>query len=367
MTTSQVDNRCSLPFTDLTNISLDTGMITPCCKIPVTPLDPVLGVFNKTVIEVRQSIIANERSPHCKSCWDIIDNGGISRRTQYSTHMDINWDTVDVMAPVEHIQVKFSKTCQLQCVYCGPWSSTTWQNNIADYKNIKFGISGNEPKVKKVLTEILDPSKLKTIQVSGGEPMLDEECIAFLKELSFVPDRKMSIITNLSYGRAVLNKLLEIISIHPTIKIYASLDAIGENSSRKYLNWDLWKSNFDILIENLQERILNYPASLINIKSTINTLTYEKTQEIVDFIIKYKRKGYKGLTFRFGTPFRNEATSMWSAPLNKDYKIILSTEDDALLNVAERQQIKLFNDMIDSATVIPDLAEKTANLLAVYK
>lgn len=367
MSTSQVDNRCSLPFTDLTNISLDTGMITPCCKIPVTPLDPVLGVFNKTVIEVRQSIIANERSPHCKSCWDITDNGGISRRTQYSTHKDINWDTVDVMAPVEHIQVKFSRTCQLQCVYCGPWSSTTWQNNISDYKDIKFWLSDNDTKAKTVLTEILDPSKLKTIQVSGGEPMLDEECITFLKELAFVPDRKMSIITNLSYGRAVMTKLLEIIAIHPTIKINASLDAIGENLSRKYLNWDLWKSNFDILIDNLQERIKHYPYSSINIKPTINILTYEKTQEIVDFIIQYKRKGYKGLTFRLGTPFRHEATSMWSAPLNKDFKIILDSEDDSLLNDAERQQIKLFNDMIDSAIVIPELAEKTANLLAVYK
>lgn len=106
---------------------MDTGMVTPCCKIPVTPLDPVHGIFNRVVTEVRQAIIDNVRSPHCKACWDIIDAGGISRRTQLSTHDTYDWENASVTQPVEHIQVKFSKTCQLQCVYCGPWASTTWQ------------------------------------------------------------------------------------------------------------------------------------------------------------------------------------------------------------------------------------------------
>jgi wyosine [tRNA(Phe)-imidazoG37] synthetase (radical SAM superfamily) len=203
--------------------------------------------------------------------------------------------------------------------------------------------------------------------VSGGEPMLDDNCINFLENLPFDPTRKLSIITNLSYGNSVLNKLLKIIKKHPTIKIYVSLDAIGENLSRKYLNWDLWKSNFDVLINELYTRRQLYPGALINIKPTINSLTYNKTQEIVDFVLQHKKLGNTGLTFRFGTPFRHEMTSMWSADIDKSAKILLSETDMQILSDVEKQHITMFNNMIENAVTDQVLAVQTKKYIAIYR
>lgn len=217
------------------------------------------------------------------------------------------------------------------------------------------------------LGSIIDVSKLKTIQVSGGEPLLDKRCIDFLLDLLFDPSRKISLITNLSYGKAVLADLLKITKKHPTITIHASLDAIGDNDSRKYLNWGLWKSNFDILVADLVDRKKDYPGAVVNVKATINLLTYEKTQELVDFIINYKKSVSTGVTFAFSTPFQHEMSSMWSGNINKNAKITINEYDLSLLNDRESTDIVAFNNMIDNATPNQELSAKTKKYIAIYK
>lgn len=349
----------------MVNLSLDTGMTTPCCKIALSPIDPINGIFNKVTLEVRQAVLDNVRSPHCEQCWNITDKGGLSRREQHSIHNLINWNDVDLMQPPEHIQIKFSKECQLQCVYCGPWSSTTWQKNIDSYDTFRKPIDMQTISSIDV-NNLLDVSKLKSIQVSGGEPMLSNECIEFLKKLEFLPSRDLLMITNLSYGRSTLNKLLSITKIHPNICINVSLDAWGNNDSRKYLNWNLWKENFDILLEDLRERRQIYKKASIRIKCTINLLTYQHTPEIIDQIISYRKKDNNGLTFRFGTPFMNEMSSLWSGPVDKTVKIALSDNDWSSLTTHEQNDIKLFNKMIQNSFIDPILEEKTKKYFRIY-
>lgn len=357
------DNRCSVPFEEDIVINLDSGTTSPCCKLPSTPLDPVNGVFNKMMLEVRQAVKDNVRSPHCKNCWDIIDSQGLTRRP-FSNHSEMDWAELDIMQPVRHVQINFSKTCQLQCVYCGPWASTTWQKNLNDYEEFrKYNPAADNKNV--LLREIVDVPLLKSIHISGGEPMMDSNCIKFLEELQFNADRKISIVTNLSYGPTVFNKLFNIIQKHKNIKLALSLDAVGENISRKYFNWGLWSNNLNLLMDDLQSR-LSYPTAKIVVRITVNALNYQETKNVVNFVLSYRKQGLKGLTFSMGTLFKDELASMWSTTIDKSAKIMLSADDYALLDSAEKYEINQFNVMLENATVNESLSITTKKYIQIY-
>lgn len=353
------DNRCAVPFEEEIVINLDTRATSPCCKLPSTPLDPVNGVFNKTMLEVRQAVKDNVRSHHCKQCWDIIDSQGLTRRP-FSNHETMDWHNLDIMQPVQHVQINFSKTCQLQCVYCGPWASTTWQKNIKDYTEFKYFNPSIDTDIAN-LYDIIDVQSLKSIHISGGEPMMDDNCIAFLEKLPFDPNRKISIVTNLSYGPAVFSKLHNIIQRHKNIKLALSLDAVGENVSRKYLNWDLWSKNLEALMIDLQAR-LEYPTARIVVRLTVNSMNYKESTNVVDYVLAYRKRGLNGLTFSMGTPFKDETTSMWSVEVDKTAKIDINDR----MTEAEKYEVTQFNTMLDNAVVDPILAEKTKRYIAIY-
>ena len=353
------DNRCAVPFEEDIVINLDTHETSPCCKLPSTPLDPVHGVFNKTMLEVRQAVKDNVRSHHCKRCWEIIDSQGLTRRP-FSNHTEMDWDKLDIMQPIQKVQINFSKLCQLQCVYCGPWASTTWQKNIGDYTEFKHFTPSIETDIAN-LYDIIDVDSLKSIHISGGEPMMDDNCITFLEKLPFDPNRKLSIVTNLSYGPAVFRKLLNIIHRHKNIKLALSLDAVGENISRKYFNWDLWSSNLNTLMHDLQTR-LEYPTAKIVVRLTVNSLNYKESCKVVDYVLKYRREGLGGLTFSMGTPFKDETSSMWSVEVDKNAKIAISD----IMDESEKYEVTQFNTMLDNAIVDPELAEKTRRYIAIY-
>jgi organic radical activating enzyme len=356
------DNRCAVPFEEDIVINLDDGATSPCCKLPSTPLDPVNGVLNKTMLDVRQAIKDNVRSHHCKHCWDIIDRQGLTRRP-FSNHSEMDWNALDIMQPVKNVQINFSKTCQLQCVYCGPWASTTWQKNLQDYTEFKK-YTPLENK-NTLLQDIIDVSLLKSIHISGGEPMMDNDCIRFLEELPFDAGRRLSIVTNLSYGPSVFNKLFNIIQHHKNIKLALSLDAVGENVSRKYFNWDLWSNNLNLLMIDLQSR-LTYTTAKIVVRITVNALNYKETKNVVDFVLSYRKQGLMGLTFSMGTLFKDELASMWSTDIDKSAKIVLSENDITLLDSSEKYEIEQFNIMLDNATVDELLNSSTQKYIQIY-
>ena len=358
------DNRCAVPFEEEIVINLDTRATSPCCKLGPTPLDPVHGIFNQRMLEVRQAIKDNVRSPHCKQCWDIIDSKGLTRRP-FSNHETMDWDNLDIMQPAQRVQINFSKTCQLQCMYCGPWSSTTWQKNMKDYQEFRW--HKDSPIDDKLINlyDVIDVSLLKAIHISGGEPMMDDNCIDFLEMLPFDPTRNLSIVTNLSYGPAIFNKLLGIVKSHKNIKLALSLDAVGENVSRKYFNWDLWSKNLESLMTDLQTR-LDYAGAKIVVRLTVNSMNYKESANVVRYVLSYRQRGMYGLTFSMGTQFKDELGSMWSVEVDKSAKIVLTEKEMQLLGDSEKYEIEQFNIMLENAVVDPALAEKTKRYIAVY-
>jgi len=360
------DNRCTIPFTGLPQIHLYDNSVSPCCKVHSSQIDPVAGILNKKFIELRQDIKDNKRNEQCSACWKIDDDGGPSYRRRHSRHFDrpLDWENLDIHQPVRNAEIAFSNKCQLMCVYCYPQISSMWEDQQLRF--IKFkGIAKRPPESRKI-HEVLDINLLKDVQVTGGEPMLDQNCIDFMMSLPFDSERYISVITNLSYGTAVLNSLNNIIDRHPNLVVMCSLDAIGENITRKYLNWELWDRNFKIIIAGLQERRKKYPRTNVIIKFTMNIMNYMNVRDIIEYVLNARQAGFKGVTFDINPISEGEITSMKSRLIDQSAQIKIDDRLISLLDKKELNTILQFNDFLQNVNFDPVIAQRTKEFLEEY-
>lgn len=343
------DNRCTVPFFGQTELLLDRNKFSACCKIPPTEIDPINGFPNKEILDLRKSILENKRHPLCKSCWKIDDAGGPSYRRISSTHFykDIDWSTVDLYHPIEQIEISFSNKCQMMCIYCNDNVSSMWQN-----------YTGREIEVfDKKVEDIIDVSKLKRIMVTGGEPLLESKCIDFLLSLDFDPKRRISIITNLSYGPAVFEKLLLVAQRHPNLEIAVSLDEVGENRNRKYFNWDLFNANFEKLALNLQTRI-QYGAR-VGINCTVTCLTYKNVEDVIRYILEFRKKGFRSISFNINPIAIHSVGSIASVEIDTEYQMVFSEEENKYLTARELDSIIRYNTLLKNIEYNPFLSQET--------
>lgn len=358
-----VDNRCTVPFDGLALVHLYRNTCQSCCKLPPAPIDNVNGVINSQLIELRKSIVNNERSPLCNACWDIEDVGGYTHRKKYSTHFNkkIDWDSIDIYSPFSEVEFSFSNKCQMMCVYCSSEISSMWE----DYKIKKHEIVD----VRKTYTDpqkIVDITSLKKIAFTGGEPMLVDEVYEFIMTLPFDKNREISIFTNLSYGPAIMKRLKDIIEKHPNIDIATSLDSVGENITRKYLNWELWIQNFDFIVGNLQTRIKDHPKTYVSLVSTVSILSYKDLPGIINFILKYRKDRLKNIMFHINLINLRERLSLASGVVEPGHNIKLEKEDLEFMSDREIKSITSYNNLLRKVKPNMELQEETQKFISEY-
>jgi uncharacterized radical SAM superfamily Fe-S cluster-containing enzyme len=348
-------------------VLLHRGTSAGCCKIPQVKFDKETGLLTQSLKELRQSVLNNERNAQCENCWKIDDAGGPSLRRRASQHFnsEIDWESFDVNQPVRHVEISFSNKCQMMCAYCHPAVSSMWQDNISEFSEFK-SLEKIEFESDIKIEDLVDVNNLQMLQVTGGEPMLEKSCVDFLKRLEFKIDRQMSIVTNLSYGPAVLSSLLEIIERHPTINVYVSLDEVGDNPYRKYFNWTLWNTNFNVLADNLKERRKKFPKCFMMIKSTLGITNYDKIQGIIEYVLNKRRRGFPGLTFDVNPLAHSELTSLQSGVIDTTKIISLPASSYNFLSEREKATVMHVNQLIQNSRPVEQYKEHTIKFLSKY-
>jgi MoaA/NifB/PqqE/SkfB family radical SAM enzyme len=347
-----MNNRCTVPFFGPFQFFVDRQTVTPCCNIKSSTINYPNGILTDDIVSLRKSMIANERHEFCAKCWSITDSGGPSMRSRFSMHdkMHIDWNNMSIDHLPHKVELTFSNKCQMQCIYCGPQSSVLWENSL---ETTHQGSKDIAP-----IIDILNSLTLSEIVVTGGEPMLDENCIDFLLNLNFDPTRKIFFVTNLSYGNKTFDKLLDIIKRHPNIVVTCSIDSVGDNISRKYLNWRLWDKNFKELVNNLQLRKEKYPSAAVVAKVTLNMFNYSKIGDVIRYILEFRKQNLSGVTIALGSVGSKELSSLNSIEIDKNYKVDINQEDFNLLNNYEKSLIDLVNNMIQNSSFNSKQAEQ---------
>ena len=163
-----------------------------------------------------------------------------------------------------------------------------------------------------------------------------------------------------------MNTFLSIINRHDNITISCSLDAVGDNISRKYLNWELWQKNYKIIAENLQDRLTRFKNLKITTIITISILNYKNLQALVEYLLDYRKTGIKGTTFTFNYVSLDEKLSLKSNNLDMSSKIMLSDDYSVLLTPEEKIMIDGFNKLLNNVQLNTTLQNQTDTFLEWY-
>jgi organic radical activating enzyme len=256
---------CAAPWAGL---SLDPdGTSKVCCintaKIAIKQFQDVKK--NPVFVDIRKSVIDDKQHKSCQCCWDREASGDLnSRRSIYQFDDFFNDLNSADSFQLEHLDLRWSNTCNLNCVYCGPSLSSKW----ADLRGMtqKFRIF---PTVSDA-----DLINLKFLQLAGGEPFLIKENFDLLERLLKInPFIKIEVTTNLTSIKN--NKIYQLLKNFDNVTFVVSFESIGRRFEyiRNGSNWAEFRSNLEQLSTDfldIQTNMVYFPLSAIGISEAID-------------------------------------------------------------------------------------------------
>lgn len=239
---------------------------------------------SETSKSIRAAQLEGKRHGACTVCWTKDDN--VSRYDDVQTHSlrvgrtfkqlpswGIITDASEITtAPlkIRSLDLRFTNTCNLKCIMCGPMYSNTWYSDHAQIYGDTFGDANVKYKIININgvykaemprwhdTEIWKQrfsavkEDLRHIYMTGGEPFLikgHQEILDDLIESDLAKNITLQYDTNLT----VINpKILDRLAKFKHVIMNVSVDDIGER-----YNFVRFPGDFDTLVKNLRFLIEN--------------------------------------------------------------------------------------------------------------
>lgn len=273
-------NFCYAPWTNL-HIN-PQGVYKLCCagqvqigNLITTPITEVLN--SNKIIEIKQAILNNKYHNNCQICVNQEKHSDSSERDWYNDiaeNQSIELDTIGE-THLQNLDIRWSNTCNLSCVYCGDEASSQWAS-LKSLKPDRIDYSNTMPDILKFIEA--NKKTLKNLALLGGEPLLQKEN----EQLLDVIDKNVhiNVITNLSVpleNNKIVKKLLE--------KNKVIWDVSFETIENKFeyvrhgSSWELMTKN----IRYLQDVIKDKPGHLIGITGQFSVYNALDLSEVNKF------------------------------------------------------------------------------------
>lgn len=273
-------NFCYAPWTNL-HIN-PQGVYKLCCagqvqigNLITTPITEVLN--SNKIIEIKQAILDNKYHNNCQICVNQEKHSDSSERDWYNDiaeNQSIELDTIGE-THLQNLDIRWSNTCNLSCVYCGDEASSQWAS-LKSLKPDRIDYSNTMPDILKFIEA--NKKTLKNLALLGGEPLLQKEN----EQLLDVIDKNVhiNVITNLSVpleNNKIVKKLLE--------KNKVIWDVSFETIENKFeyvrhgSSWELMTKN----IRYLQDVIKDKPGHLIGITGQFSVYNALDLSEVNKF------------------------------------------------------------------------------------
>lgn len=327
-----VDPTCQLKWTWST-IYLTNSASASCHRTRQYPFD--LDTFDQFhnlpgKLQDRELMLNGEWPGNgCEYCKKIEDAGGFSDRMwnnqnlQNALPSELSSDPQAVNVVPKMIEVYFDNTCDLKCVYCGPYYSSAWQNENKkhgywahdDFQlSDRYEVSPNRRQYVEKFWSWWDKhfDQVNHFQFLGGEPFVQQEFDEFVDFLSARanPNLWINLTSNLNCSLDRLKrkigqfKALKDAGKIGTLQIVGSIDCWGpeQEHTRFPLSLKRWEENFEYLIS--QDWIV------LNINSAINTLSIKAMPELLKKLNKWREKR---------AIFQNFMTVQGGHPLNPEF------------------------------------------------
>jgi organic radical activating enzyme len=228
-------------------------------------------LFNTELnVTERKMMLANERNSSCEqNCWCAEDIGAISPRMyQSGTEQTHN----NPVTTPEIIDITVNSECNLTCSYCCKEFSNSWRRDLLNNGN--YVISGSDDdryvinnkdhvlemvsqkemhqsnRYQTLFNEIQSYSKtLKRLDITGGEPLLDNQLLSMLELLKLPDSCEINLYTGLGVEQKRFERILIQLSRIPNLHIKVSAENIKRLAefNRYGIKWNEFQQKIERL------------------------------------------------------------------------------------------------------------------------
>jgi len=281
---------CSMKFRHI-KIDLESGTTYNCHaakprSIDLDWLEKNPGdLFNHPIsVAEREMMLINQRNDGCEqNCWRAEDIGAISPRL-YQKGTERTHTTTRTHPEI--VDFSASSNCNLTCSYCTKEYSSAWRRDILEHGDY---LSGADERYRvnnkdRVLNQISQSQiktmhryslafnelksmapHLKTITITGGEPLLDNQVIDMITDLNMSDDGVIEVYTGLGLSDSRFKRMLEKFQNLKNLKLIVSSEC-----TEKYLEFNRYGlrwSEFLQKIDHLQNAGVNtiFQSTLTNL------------------------------------------------------------------------------------------------------
>lgn len=263
--------------------------IAPCCQAEsaIEPADTFDFVSSSFLNQYRLKFDRNERATGCNRCWHAEDIGLRSRRQSAIEFYNIPVDRTVRLEGVDH---SATWACNLACIMCSPFSSSTWATELATTPQELHNIGRSFPKYNRYLNQ-LDLTCVKKIHFNGGEPLGNNEHVELMNKLDEQGNFDQALLSYNTNGTAMPNaKTIDMWSRAKAVRIYFSIDATdsGFEYIRYPARWAKVVDNMMQMREELPSNVMfgiNVTVGCYNVFETVDVLNWFKQN------LAYNREG----------------------------------------------------------------------------
>jgi len=226
--------------------------------------------------KVRAKLLAGERVPHCKKCYDYEDGGADSTRIRDTAEWVEKLNLVnleDLQTELIYYDIRNDNLCNLSCRMCNPQFSS---QIVKEYKELGWvwGTGEGEPR-SFGFNNVVDLATVQKIYVAGGEPSLMPEFRTFLKRA--IAAGRTDIDIRISTNTTNLNKeYRDLLSQFSNLNIICSID--GYDQVNKYIRWP---ADWPTIVENIKGLSELTPHIAINV--TVSIWNIARLSELIEF------------------------------------------------------------------------------------
>ncbi len=298
--------------------------LKPCCRFIIDSYDRVYWSDDedKTINSdfyrsLRLKALNNENIPGCIKCGqeESANITSLRMRDNASSKLKEPLDETTSFLNIESIDFFCGNLCNLKCVTCEPYSSSSWRSDY-ELLGLKVPPLSKKTKIESLLNQV---KNLKKIKFVGGEPFLDMDHKNDLILLSKHNPAQIIILysTNVTIWPSV--EILNLWKSFKLINIHLSID--GHLQSNDYIRfpskWDLIESNVNKFIQHS----LNNKNIKLKIQSTVSVYNIWSIHKLQNWInaINIKMPTDRSIVLMFN--FLHTPHFMSVKNLPNDYKI----------------------------------------------
>ena len=301
---------------------LYSGYVASCCYGEIQSVTPE-DVMNEPSYlhntfrnkESRKEMLAGARPSECNYCWTIEDMGkNVSERFyRIYSYGDVKKEVLscgsEENTKPKALEIGFDRTCNLACSYCSYAFSTKWVQDIAkngNYRNL-ISVDSDMYKIVDIKNDILNyknkenpymlafwkwwpeiRGSLRELRLTGGEPTLSKDFWLLLESLVEDPPEQeiyLSVTTNLSVDKTLINKLIDISNRLKNFSIQGSCDATGDHA--EYLRDGLCYKTY---CNNVEKILSSANMTRFRVMITISALCLFSLEKLLEQILIWKEK-----------------------------------------------------------------------------